>query len=49
MKFLKIQQQMFRDESKDLNAEEYQRLVDTAYRLNSRRLVLVIETICGTK
>ena len=39
---------MFRDESKDLDADEYQRLVDTAYRLNNRRLGLVIETICGT-
>ena len=48
VKLLKIQRQMFRDESKDLNAEEYQRLVDTAYRLNNRRLGLVIETICGT-
>ena len=48
VKFLKIQRRMFRDESKDLDADEYQRLVDTAYRLNSRRLGLVIETICGT-
>ena len=48
VKFLKIQRRMFRDESKDLDADEYQRLVDTAYRLNNRRLGLVIETICGT-
>ena len=48
VKFLKIQRQMFRDASKDLDIEEYERLVNAAYRLNNRRLGLVIETICGT-
>lgn len=48
VKFLKIQRQMFRDESKDLDMEEYKRLVDTAYFLGKRRLGLVAETICGT-
>lgn len=48
VKFLKIQRQMFRDESKDLDMEEYKKLVDTAYRLGKQRLGLVIETICGT-
>lgn len=48
VKFLKIQRQMFRDESKDLGMKEYRRLVDTAYRAGKERLGLVIETICGT-
>lgn len=48
VKFLKIQRQMFRDESKDLGMGEYRRLVDTAYRTGKERLGLVIETICGT-
>lgn len=48
VKFLKVQRQMFRDESKELDVEEYKRLVDTAYRLGKRRLGLVAETICGT-
>lgn len=48
VKFLKIQRQMFRDESKDLGMREYRRLVDTAYRMGKERLGLVIETICGT-
>lgn len=48
VKFIKIQRQMFRDASKDLDLEEYKRLVDTAYRLGKRRLGLVTETICGT-
>ena len=39
---------MFRDASKDLDLEEYKRLVDTAYRLGKRRLGLVAEMICGT-
>lgn len=48
VRFLKIQRQMFRDESKDLGMREYRRLVDTAYRTGKKRLGLVIETICGT-
>lgn len=48
VKFLKIQRQMFRDESRDLGMKEYRRLVDTAYRTGKERLGLVIETICGT-
>ncbi len=48
VKFIKIQRQMFRDASKDLDLEEYKRLVDTAYRLGKRRLGLVAEMICGT-
>ena len=48
VRFLKIQRQMFRDESKDLGMREYRRLVDAAYREGKERLGLVIETICGT-
>lgn len=48
MKFLKIQQQIFREESKDLNQEEYRQLVETAYAQDKERLGLILETICGT-
>lgn len=48
VRFLKIQRQMFQDESKDLGMREYRRLVDAAYREGKERLGLVIETICGT-
>ena len=45
---LKIQRQAFRDNTKELTAEEYFRLAQTA-RLQSReRLALVMETICST-
>ena len=39
---------MFRDERKDMNLQEYRRLVKTAYRSGKRRLGLAIETICGS-
>ena len=48
VKFYKIQRRLFRDESKDLEQDEYRRLVDTAYGSGKERLGLVIETICGT-
>lgn len=48
MRFLKIQRQIFRDESKNLSQEEYKRLVKSAYAQNKERLGLILETICGT-
>lgn len=48
MKFLKIQQQIFREESRDLRQEEYRKLVETAYAQDKKRLGLILETICGT-
>ena len=48
VKFVKVQKRTFRDASRDLSRDEYQRLVDTARRLGRERLVLLLETICAT-
>lgn len=48
IKFLKIQQKIFRDENKELTKEEYEKLVKTAYSLDNERLALIIQTICAT-
>lgn len=48
VKFLRIQRQMFRKQSKELTKEEYERLLDTARREGKERLGLLMETICAT-
>ena len=48
VKFLRIQRRTFRDRSRDLNREEYQRLLDTAEARGQKRLALLMETICAT-
>ncbi len=48
VKFLRVQRRMFRDQNKELNKEEYFRLLDTARALGKERLALLIETICST-
>lgn len=48
MKFLKIQRQVFRDQSRELSRDDYGRLVETARSLGRNWLALLIETICGT-
>lgn len=45
VKLLKIQRQIFCCEEKELNKEEYQRLINAA---NGSRLSYIIRTICGT-
>ena len=47
-KFLKIQRQSFRDESRELTKEEFGRLVEAARFAGKDRLLLAMETICGT-
>ena len=47
VKPLRIQRRLFRDSSRELTKEEYERLVRTAYGLNLERLALVLETICA--
>lgn len=46
VKILKIQQQVFQSEDKELTKTEYMRLVQAAK--NNPRLCLIIETICAT-
>ena len=48
MKFLRIQRQMFRNQSKELTKAEYERLLETARRIGKERLSLLMETICAT-
>lgn len=47
VKPLRIQRRLFRDPSRELTKAEYEKLVQTARRLNLERLALVIETICA--
>lgn len=46
--FLRVQRQMFREQSRELTKEEYMRLVNTARSQKKERLALLIETICAT-
>lgn len=48
VKFLKIQRRTFREASRELTRDEYQRLLDTARARRQDRLELLLETICGT-
>lgn len=48
VKFLKIQRQVFRDQSRELSKADYDRLVETARSLGRDRLALLMETICAT-
>lgn len=48
VKFLKIQRQLFRDQSKELSQEEYGLLVSTARASGRARLALMMEAICAT-
>jgi len=48
VKPLKIQQSLFRDESRELTYDEYKRLVFAAENAGNRRLSLVVQTICAT-
>lgn len=48
VKQLKHQRQLFRDASRELTREEYERLVRTAEHLGRERLSLLLESICAT-
>ncbi len=48
VRFLKIQRKLFREQSRELTRREFDRLVETAKRLQKTRLALVMETICGS-
>lgn len=48
VKFLHIQRPMFREDSKDLLREEYERLLRTARQSGAERLELVMETMGAT-
>ena len=48
VKSLKLQQQVFCPEEKELTKSEYTRLCRAAERRHNQRLYLVLQTICGT-
>ena len=48
VKSLKVQQQVFCPEEKELTRAEYERLCRTAERKQNERLYLILQTICGT-
>lgn len=48
VKTLKLQQQVYCSEEKELSKQEYTRLCQTAERRHNRRLCLILQTICGT-
>lgn len=48
VKALKVQQQVFCPEEKELTKAEYGRLCQTAERMGNHRLSLILQTICGT-
>ena len=48
VKQLRLQRRLFREQTRELSREEYQRLLDTAHRLGRERLALLMETICAT-
>ena len=48
VKSIKLQQQVYCSEEKELTKAEYIRLVDTAKRKGNERLNLLLQTICGT-
>ncbi len=48
VKYLRVQRRMFRDSSRELTREDYERLITTAAQRGQHRLALLIETICAT-
>lgn len=47
LRFLKIQRQIFSDESKEITKEEYKRLLMAAKSRNNERLYYIMQTICS--
>ena len=48
IKFLKVQRSLFREQSKELSREEYDKLIETALAAGKERLALLMETICAS-
>ncbi len=48
VRYLKRQRRLFRDSSRELSRDEYERLVRTAENRGNSRLALLFETICAT-
>ena len=48
VKHLKLQRRLFRDDSRELTKDEYERLIAAAEESGRERLALLMEAICGT-
>lgn len=48
VKFLKVQRQVFLQESRELSKKEYERLLDAALAKKNERLYLLMLTVCST-
>ena len=48
VKHLKLQQKLFREDSRELTKNEYDRLISAAEGIGKERLSLLMESICGT-
>ncbi len=48
VKSLKVQKQIFSDQGRELNREEYEKLVTAARKKGNTRLEMIMQTICGT-
>lgn len=48
VKAFRVQKEVFRPEERELNKEEYLRLLETARRKGRRRLELIMQTLCAT-
>ena len=48
VKLLRVQKQLFRDDSRELTRAEYDHLVSEAHRAGKERLALLMESICAT-
>jgi len=48
LRFLKIQRRLFREKSRELSRNDYERLLQTARNQGKERLCLLMETICAS-
>lgn len=48
VRFLKLQRRLFRDDSRELSRDDYEKLVSSAKELGRTRLALLMEAICAT-
>lgn len=48
IKPIRLQQQIFRPEEKEMTRQEYERLCETAMKKKNERLLLIMQTLCGT-
>lgn len=48
VRFLRVQRRVFRERGRELNREEYQRLLESARSQGRERLALLMEAVCST-